>query len=832
MSVTVGAIVITQDQDFFEAGLGVLNDIKEHVLNEVIIDIDLDVVLRRTTTDPIFLEAKSKAIRYLKNQKETINAHVIQASSLDAARDKIIKAYEAHQLESFQVGTVYYDHCSTNEVHQTVFEIDDALYQFYQDLKDAGIPSFYSSFSAAVFVKEADPHIRVQPMQYIECVMPEDRTVLQTELLCLWMDFFENSYNNRRIKPKIETEARSRMGQQLIAFLSNVSNNDWLMSYYTGSVVSGLINYMDMKAVDTGGLVLRGPNEHSLACGAIANWMLYQKPFVVVVTSAMISEFKGTLANLREARAKGFIIVADSRSNQWFPFQGTITADEDTRDVLKAQRLPFVYMEKVDDIDSDLSTAFELFDANEGPVILLTAPKVLDYAVEANELLIDKIVRPQPTALEITEELQENLDQVMETLNNGPEKVLWQLGPLTQEENDLVQEIAHSAGIALVDSLAHPGSVPKYINNQLNPYYLGTLSIYGYSPRVYSYLYTNNKLNTQSDQSLFFIKSKITEIATPFTEGRLQNMLHITQLTNNPSHIAPFTNVPVVMDCKSFLTYVRDNLSVSDELKRRRVTLMNSYHDSPSDVISKLPKLPMSPNYFFNEFNQLIEDMIINKGFDYTGVYDVGRCGISAVRNVASTRRGFSGWYGRALMGDALLASLSLAHTTPSNVIAFIGDGAAGIVPDIMPSFIENAITHPETLNKNITILFFCNGGHSVISTYQERILFNRTSRQMRLVNIQQPDWEETICGIKVVSKNIHQFSREELEEALNEPRRLNLFSVHVSHNNEGDGITLATATGWQRDPALASDFETLIKDTKSSENSKSPSKSPAYSGS
>jgi hypothetical protein len=102
----------------------------------------------------------------------------------------------------------------------------------------------------------------------------------------------------------------------------------------------------------------------------------------------------------------------------------------------------------------------------------------------------------------------------------------------------------------------------------------------------------------------------------------------------------------------------------------------------------------------------------------------------------------------------------------------------------------------------------------------------------MRLVNIQQPDWEETICGIKVVSKNIHQFNREELAQALTEPRRLNLFSVHVSHNNEGDGITLATATGWQRDPALASDFESLIKDTKAPSTSKAKQKSPEYSGS
>ncbi len=42
-----------------------------------------------------------------------------------------------------------------------------------------------------------------------------------------------------------------------------------------------LIGYVDREAPNYGALILRGPNEHSLACGALSNWQLYQKPFLI-----------------------------------------------------------------------------------------------------------------------------------------------------------------------------------------------------------------------------------------------------------------------------------------------------------------------------------------------------------------------------------------------------------------------------------------------------------------------------------------------------------------------------------------------------------------------
>lgn len=281
------------------------------------------------------------------------------------------------------------------------------------------------------------------------------------------------------------------------------------------------------------------------------------------------------------------------------------------------------------------------------------------------------------------------------------------------------------------------------------------------------------------------------------------------QLTHDDRHLSPYADLHLHMNCLAFLRTVKAHLDVDPALRERRRALIAAYLDSPSDVVSQLPSLPMSANYFFCQLNRVIEELIETEGFDFTGVYDVGRCGISAARNVAKTRRGFSGWYGRALMGDALLATGYLAYTSPSHVMAFIGDGAKGIVPDILPAFIDNILTHPQLLNKSITVFYLCNGGLSVINTYQERILFNRTSRQMRLVNVEQPDVEQTVNNFHIQSKTLTHFDEDVIRQALTTPHRLNLFSVVLGHNNEGDGISLATAKGWQRDP---SDHDALLE--------------------
>lgn len=794
--IELGVVVVTRSRSFFETGLSVLNDVRADVFEEVSIDADLDHEVKLPSIHPVYEEAREKAIRFLASRKDRLTVRVIQAETLERAAEKLAAAYRSGDGSQLKVGMIYVDDAHPG-CEETPQETDGRLVAFHARLKAAGVETLRSPYSAAVFTLPRRNRVRYHPLEYIECVLPVDRSVLQAQLLCLWMDFFEMTYANRRARPDAPGGPRSALGEQLISFLTERAGTDWLGFYYTGSVVSNLINYFETEAGRRGVQLLRGPNEHALACGAIANWQLYRKPFVIIVTSGMLDELKGTLTNLREARAQGFIICAEGRADQWFGFQSTISRDEDAREVLAARRIPHLYLDDVERLGEDLVEAARLFDAGRGPVVLLATPAVLD----ANRAL--QVEFPGPAAAApsgIPAGAREPLAKVMELINRGPDRVLWQCGPMDEEELRLTLSIAERAGIALADSLVHPGAVPKFHGGVRVRNYLGPLAIYGYNPRVYGFLHTNDQLNPPSEQCVFFLKSKLPQVATPFSEARLQRKLHVVQLTDRPEHVAPFADHALVLDYRAFLAYVDAHLEVSPALRERRYRVMDAVPDTPSDVVSRLAKSPMSPNYFFAQLNALVERLIVEEGFDYTGLYDVGRCGISAVRNVARTRLGFSGWYGRALMGDALLAAVSVAQTSPTHVVAFIGDGARGVVPDLLPAIAEHALSYPGRLRNNLTVFTFLNGGHSIINTYQERVLFRRTSRQMRLVNVLSDDWEEDICGVRVCARTLHSFEPEILGPALLRPACVNLFSVVLSHNNEGDGLSLVTATGWQRD--------------------------------
>lgn len=802
MDITITVVVVTKSRTFFQTGVNVVNDIRSDVFHRVSVEADWPAEPGSLIVDPVYAEARGKAIDFLSTRKDRLTLLVVQAPTLESAAEKLI-ALRQRTENGFQVGIAYVDFSEPEHDALSIDGIDNALADFYRQLGSASIPAFQSSFSTVVFRSARSRRIHYHPMNYIKCVMPEDPATLQTRLLCLWMDFFEMSYANSRVKPGVVHQPKSVVAKTLTEFLTERAGADWLLFYYTGSIVSNFINAFENHARGAGVLVLRGPNEHSLACGAMANWQLYNKPFVTIVTSGMIDEFKGTLANLREARAKGFIICAEQRANSWFAFQATLTPEEDSRDVIKARRLPCVFMDDPNRLNQDLETAMALYDAGEGPVVLLATKTVMEVPGPVQTRMPPVPNTPHPFAIAKGEPTE--MQTVMEILNSGPDRVLWQCGPMGGSELDLLLDIACRAGVALADSLAYPGSIPKYRNGARNPNYLGTLAVYGFSERVYRFLHTGGKINPSTEQCLFFLKSKVPQIATPFTQAKLGRQFRIVQVTHDPNHITPFIDHPLVMDSAAFLQAVDARLDIDPALRERRMAAMAAVTETPSDVVSKLPAVPMSPNYFFNQFSGLIERLIARQGYDYTGVYDVGRCGISAVRNVARTRRGFSGWYGRALMGDALLATLSLAHTCPTDLIAFIGDGARAMVPDVLPSMVENVLARAPLNNKTITIFTFFNGGLSAINTYQERILFNRTSRQIRLVNISSDDWEEEICGLKVVSRTLNTFDSPLLEQALLERGRLNLFTVNLSHNNEGDGLSLASATGWQRDRCTAS---------------------------
>ncbi|QMU75161.1 hypothetical protein GXW83_04685 [Streptacidiphilus sp. PB12-B1b] len=677
--------------------------------------------------------------------------------------------------------------------------VAEALAELRTELPEA-VTADLSAYTVHVY-EEPDPAVRLA-RPYTSRQLPTEPWLLAADVVRALTDFVQIRHSAASMRST--ARAPRLMGQALHAFLSERAGSSWGLHYYTGSRVSGLISELERSAEAAGNPVLRGPSEHALACGALARWQLDRTPFLIVVTNGMIDEFKGTLANLRESRARGFIVCADSEPDAWFPFQGTVHVAEDSREVLRARRIRHHFLDDTARLDQDLAEAFASYEADEGPVVLLATAAALDFPAPAPASALAPAssattapgtgVRPR---LQVDES---QLTPVLRMLEREPIRFLWQCGQLDAEERELTYRIARLTGVALTDSLTRPGSVARYHDGRRVEEYLGTFGMYGTSARVHDYLHLDGRLRSKRDQSLLFLKSRIAEAATPFAPRALERSLHIVQVTDEPAHAAPFADHLVLGDARDFLREIADRVRPEPEVLALRRTALAATADSPSDLLHQLPLRPMSVNYFFHRLGELLDDLIVRQGYRYTGLFDVGRGGISAVRNLPRTGPGFSGWYGRALMGDALQAVPAVALTREENVLAFVGDGAASLVPDILPTLVQESVQYGRRPAGNLSIFRLVDGGHSIIRTYRETQSGATADRQTQVLHLLDPEWQRSHGPLTLTHRHLDDVQPEPLRDQLLQPGAVNLYSVLLAHNNEGDGMSPAAAFGWQRD--------------------------------
>jgi thiamine pyrophosphate-dependent acetolactate synthase large subunit-like protein len=781
--------VITRDAGFFSATLAAAADVAS---GEIAVDADLPHPAVRDEAHPLYVEALGKARRYLDRSGQALALTVVQADSLERAAEKLTALPAAGPL-----GVLHVDAASTGLEGDPGLE--ERLEAFYARLASASVAALRSPYAAVVHrrVPPWSAGAHVLPDRYLQRVLaPETPWLLRAEQLCSLVDFIERTLENKRNHKSALRDLDTTLGDEVVRFLSDRGASDWLLFYYTGSSVSPLIAHVERAAGERGVLALRGPNEHALGCGALASHLLHRRPFLIVVGTAMMDEFRGTLANLRAAGARGFIICPEADLGSWFTFQGTITGDEDMREVLAGKRVPHVYLDRPETMADRLEEAFRLFESGRGPVVLLVTSSV----IEARDPLPRRPAYPppaSPASAELSPAQEDPLSRAVAILNGERSRVLWQCGRLDDEERELVLAIAERAGVALVDTLGHPGAVPSYRGGRRVENYLGLLGLYGFNQRSYAFLHTGGRLNPRAEQCLFFIKSKVGQRATMFTPSR-RSGLRMVQVTHRADHVAPDVEIALVMEATDFLRRVLERLDVDPEVLRFRSEAIHAASPAGDDLASRLPSVPMSPNYFFRELGQLVERMIVEDGYAYTGVYDVGRCSVSAARSVPRTGPGFAGWYGRALMGDAPMAAPTLAITEPGHVVAFVGDGTRTLVADPVPAFIENALAHPGRVDKNITVFYFSNGTFSGIRTYRERLSSKWGGRQMRVLDLLAPETEQGFGPLTVVRRTLSTFDSGFLRDALLTRRRLNVFTVLLGHNNDDDGFSLVSA-GWQR---------------------------------
>jgi thiamine pyrophosphate-dependent acetolactate synthase large subunit-like protein len=774
--------VISRDPGYLAATLGAIADGTGEVVER-----------DDATAHPLRDEAVAKARRYLNKSGQPLAVTVVVAEALDEAAGKLA-ALTGAKPDPGPLSLVYVDAASTGLESDP--RLDEHLEAFYARLAEASFPTLRSPYAVVIHRRTpwwSDGANTLADRYLQRLLAPEHPWLLRAEQLIALVDFVERTFEPRRNHKAALRELTTTLGDEAVRFLEDRARADWLLFYYTGSSVSPLIDHVERAAIERGVLVLRGANEHALACGALANHLLHGRPFLMIVGTAMMDELRGTLANMRSAGARGFIICPEADEGSWFTFQGTVTRDEDMREALAARRVPHVYLDRPETMPDRLEEAFRLYEEGRGPVVLLVTQSVL----EARDPLPRRPVYPGPGAVApLTSAQDDGVAAALAILNRERIKILWQASRLDDDEQALVHDIAERAGIALVDTLGHPG--PSHRDGKRVRNYLGTLGLYGFNQRSHAFLHTDGKLDPRAEQAIFFIKSKVGQRATLFTPSRRAG-LRMIQVTDRADHVAPDVELALVMDARSFLRRVRDGLDVDPAVLAHRRAAIAAASAPGLDLASRLPSAPMSPNYFLRELGELVERMITEDGYDYTGVYDVGRCSVSATRAVPRTRRGWSGWYGRALMGDAPAALSTLAITEPGDVVAFVGDGGRSIIADPLPPLLENALAYPGRADKNVTVFYFSNGTYSGIRTYRERLASRWGGRQMRTFDVLEPDGERRFGPLLVARRTLASFDGPALREAMLARGRLNVFTVLLGHNNDDDGFSFVTA-GWQRE--------------------------------
>jgi 3-acetyloctanal synthase len=621
--------------------------------------------------------------------------------------------------------------------------------------------------------------------------MPEQAWTVAGDIACAFVDSVQlhrNARLRRPLKPSILAKA-------LTDFLTVQAGSDWGLSYYTGSSVATFIDDIEQCAIKNGSPVVRGPSEHSLACSALARWTLDGAPFVIVATSGMHDEFRGTLVNHVAVRTQGFIVVCDSRPDQWHPFQGTIHLTGDSRPSLYARGFPVVYIAEPGEIASGLAEAFAAYSAGEGPVMILASREVLQAGVAAGEL-------PRPSRVdtpraEVVRSYE--VEQIAEVLNSAPRRLLCQVGPLGGRAVELLYSLAKKAGIGLADSATQPGTVSRYHNGAVVDEYLGALSMYGYSAGIYQYLYSGRTLRKASEQSLMFIGSQIPEIDTPFPDATLERLAPI-QIVDRKIDVAPFSGLSVVGDIEGILRALHERLDVDPGVLAIRRAAIASAADSVGDVIGLLPVLPMTMNYFFRRLSGVLDGLIRQEDYRYVGVYDIGRAGLAAVDALPRTDPGVSGWFGRGLMGDGLMALPGIITRRDINVLSFTGDGTDAMTPDIVPSLVQQIAADRSAFTRNISLFRLVNGSLSVIRTYREGIEPTAISGQTGILSFTPQDCQRQFGSLTVRHRTVLKFDDIPFAGQLTEPETINLYSVIIGHNNEEEGLGPFSATGWQRD--------------------------------
>ncbi|QQG28001.1 hypothetical protein JFY74_18370 [Pectobacterium carotovorum] len=663
---TIGVCLVSQDDELTQD----LDVVLKSVNNLLCGNIGVPASISSDGTCLPYRRILSQASQYLSSQRrdKTLSLALQRFDSIAMANHAMTAHHPPPPIEYVLLDTH----------HEDLHGSEDPFTQFTQRSSE----SRFSPCSAMLLCKE-------ELLGKWMCRLGRNRLVRilhncpwqrRADILRLVLDHLEHAHFNRLlVRACQKTESPGILAQTIYRHMTERWGEQWDFHFYTGSMVAGFIDSMKTLLHGSGNRCLTGNNEHALTVSTLAGWQLYGRAYVIAITSGMIDEARCTLANLKRAAAPGLIVCADSPQTIWYPFQGTLDADNDGHEVIAARGLWYCFIRTPNELPTSLESAFRSLDERPAPTFVLATQNVLES--QADNLTIE--IPPPPIFREekLSAQQREQMDQAVSTIKHDNTRILWHCGRLTDGERKRILALAERAGIGLVDSIIHPGSVSAYSNGVPVENYLGTLSMYGFNRAVYEFLETPAE-EGEGTTWLFFLKGKVEQSATPYSEGKLKRNFRIAQVNRNPVHISPFTDLGMDIQLSDFLDYLEPRLQIDNAVLSCRQARLKRLRQLPTALPSNMIEtMPMTSNHFFHKLGQLITELIENHGYRYTGIYDVGRCSLSAIRNVPRTDPGFSGWYGRALMGDGLMSLPYIALKNEHNILAFIGDGARAMVP-------------------------------------------------------------------------------------------------------------------------------------------------------
>lgn len=606
----------------------------------------------------------------------------------------------------------------------------------------------------------------------------------------------------RRLEYRIG-EARNRapvaLARLLHDFLRDHHFGEWTFGYLTGSPIAGFIQDLEALAHATGAACVRGPCEHSLAAGAFATWHLHHKPFVIAVSKGMMDEFKGTLQNLRNARARGFFVAVEDTPGTWYGVQSAITPEEDIRAVLAARRLACLRLHDPATFAADMAEAFASYLADEGPVVLLVSPELLGARLPETALAaIDRFPKPPPRPALDDAAIDTALDALAAELDDPTLHPIWHIGaPLGRKALRLLLELADRAGIALANTILAPGAVPDRHQGARVPHLLGTIGVYTFREAWFRFTMRDGRIDPTVRPA--FLDSRISGMERPFTDSMLRQHGHVLQITEDPAHHAPFATA-LPLDPATFLARLAPRLTVRPETRAARLARIDHARDHAPGIVDHQRTIPMTANHFLEALGALLTHLIETRAYDYRVVVGASRIGFAAANHLPMTKVAWSGLLGRALMGDAIMALPALAYASDSHLVVCVGDGERNLVPDVLPALIENHLRGGRPLRHNVTIFYGFNNAYSMVETFLSISGASRggMSRQSTNVNLTPPDADFTVDGLRVVQRTLVELDPEYLTEAMTTPARINLFPVLLTHNDSGDGMTLQSMRDWR----------------------------------